>query len=186
MEFWFRFFLLLTHQVPARDMPGQPCRSRWETGRGITLVRLGCFPCCSWETCPTSLPGHPLPVWAMFYYCGLVTESIPCVVLPLLKEASKENLDRGIIRSAEGDTGQHGHTEDTSSSKYSVGIHLTTAQGLWQPRWLLHARKGSPTAKVPLPGWPRACRLLLIQSWFEQQGGFIQEFCAATSSQFPT
>ena len=167
-------------------MPGQPCPSRRDAGRGITLVRLGCFPHCSWETCPASHPGHPLLVWVMFSYCGLVTDSFPCVTWPLLKEASKESPARSIIHSPEGEAGHCGHAGDSSSSKYSAEIHFTPAEGLWQPRRLPHAKKGSHTARALLPGRLRARRRLLIQSWSEQQGGFIGEFCAAASSQFPT
>lgn len=145
---------VLAPLLPALD----PCQghawpaSKWDTGRGITLVRLSCFPQCSWETCPTSHPGHPLLVWVMFSYCGLVTESFPCVIWPLLKEASKENLDRSIIPNPKRDAGHCGHAGDSSSTKYSVEIHLTPAQGLWQPQRLPHTRKSSHTARALLPG----------------------------------
>lgn len=83
---------LLPALDPPGPLPGRLCPSRRDTRRGITLVRLGCFPHCSWEICPTSQPGHPLLLWVIFFGCGLVTDSFPCVVWPLLKEAAKKTL----------------------------------------------------------------------------------------------
>lgn len=120
------------------------------------------LPSVFWETCPASHPGHPVLVWVMFSYRSLVTESFPCVIWPLLKEASKEHLGRSIIPSPEGEAGHCGHAGDSPSSKYSVEIHFTLARGLWQPQWLPHTRKGSHAERVLLAGRLRARRLLLV------------------------
>lgn len=106
----------------------------------------------------------------MFSYCGLVTESFPCVIWPLLKKASKESLDRSITHNPEGEAGHCGHAGDGSSRRYSVEIHLTQAQGLWQPRWLPHTRKGSHTARELLPGQLRTLTLLLRAGLSSEEG----------------